>query len=92
MTSTPSLPRRRKRKFTEIDLATSLRKYEHLLRTHGIKFDDEDNSQEPDEALTENKSPDKTNFKLLTLNVPSGRNSKKGALFTDKANSHYVEK
>jgi hypothetical protein len=92
--STPSLPRRRKRKLTEIDLAARLRKYEHLLKSHGVKIEDEDTPQEADEPRPKNKSPDHFEFKLLSMNAPSPRNleGEGGALFTDKGNSHFVEK
>ena len=93
--STPSLPRRRKRKLTEIDLAARLRKYEHLLKSHGVKIDDEDTPQEADEQPgPENKSPDHFEFKLLSMNAPSPGTSggDGGSLFTDKGNSHFVEK
>jgi len=88
----PSLPRRRRRKLTEIDLAARLRKYEHLLKTHGIKIEDDDASQEPEEAPPENPPSSDPELRLLSLNTPRPRNLERGALFTDKENSHYVEK
>lgn len=36
--STPAVPRRRRRKLSELDVAARLRKYEHLLRVNGIQF------------------------------------------------------
>lgn len=95
VTATPSLPRRRRRKFTEIDLAARLRKYEHLLKTHGVKIEDDDASQEPEEATSENSSSAggvDPELRLLSLSTPRPRNLERGALFTDKENSHYVEK
>ncbi|KAI9647103.1 hypothetical protein NHQ30_005105 [Ciborinia camelliae] len=42
ITSTPAAPRRRRRKFSELDVAAKMRKYEHLLRVNGIRIDDDD--------------------------------------------------
>ena len=94
MASTPSLPRRRRRKPTELDLVARLRKYEHLLKTHGVKIEDEDTPQEADEPRPKNKSPDHIEFNLLSMNAPSHRTLQEegGSLFTDKENSHFVEK
>ncbi|TVY37497.1 Aurofusarin cluster transcription factor [Lachnellula occidentalis] len=91
--STPSLPRRRKRKLTEIDLAAKLRKYEHLLKSHGVNIDEDDIPEEIDESPPQIKSPDHHEFQLLSMNAPSSRTSEGdgGSLFTDKGNSHYVD-
>lgn len=85
--SAPIQPRRRRRKLTETDLVGRLRRYEHLLKSHGVKIDDdspeEDNHEEP---------------ARLSMSAPRGphqhRHSKlaPGSLFADKENSHYVEK
>lgn len=92
--STPSLPRRRKRKLTEIDLAAKLRKYEHLLKSHGVNIDDEDIPEESDEPRPQNKSPDHHEFQLLSMNAPSPRTpeGEGGSLFTNKGHSHYINK
>lgn len=95
ITATPSLPRRRRRKLTEIDLAARLRKYEHLLKTHGVKIEEGDASQEPEEATPEHILPaggGDPELNLLSLNTPRPQNLERGALFTDRENSHYVEK
>jgi hypothetical protein len=42
--SVPTIPRRRRRKFSEQDLATKLRRYEFLLKKHGIRVEDEESS------------------------------------------------
>ena len=93
--STPSLPRRRKRKLTEIDLAAKLRKYEHLLKIHGVNINEDIPEEfETDEPLPQNKSPNHHEFQLLSMNAPSPRTSERdgGSLFTNKGNSHYVDK
>lgn len=76
--SIPTVPRRRKRKFSEQDLATRLRRYEHLLRKHGIKID-EDN---PGDG---NRPPD---HEGMWCPPPSAG----GLLLADKEHSRYVEK
>lgn len=88
--SAPTQPRRRKRKLAETDLVDRLRKYEHLLKTHGIKIEDEEPAQR-----TGNEGPhfdDDMDSREMTLSAPRARNTEKGALFADKDNSHYVEK
>jgi hypothetical protein len=79
--SAPSQPRRRRRKLSETDLATRLRKYEQLLRTHGVKIEDEEDN-EPAPPL----------LQLSLTAPPRGHPTETGALFSDKQNSHYVEK
>jgi hypothetical protein len=79
--SAPSQPRRRRKKLSETDLATRLKKYEQLLRTHGVKIEDEEYN-EPVPPLLQ-----------LSLTVPPRDHpTERGALFSDKQNSHYVEK
>lgn len=88
--SAPTLPRRRKRRLAETDLAGRLRKYEHLLKTHGIKIDDEElEKPEPDDNQVED---DFSSNKVVSMTVPRHRNAARGALFADKDKSHYVEK
>jgi hypothetical protein len=89
--STPTHPRRRRRKLTEIDLTARLRRYEHLLRTHGIKADEEDNDAHPET----NSNPDGEREHLeakLSMSAPRSCDAERGALFADRENSHYVEK
>ncbi|TVY83010.1 Aurofusarin cluster transcription factor aurR2 [Lachnellula suecica] len=88
--STPSLPRRKRRKVGGIDDAARLRKATHLLKTHNIKFDDDDILQEADEGPAES-TPDHSDFKLLSLNTPRAKNIERGALYSDNGNSHYIE-
>jgi len=75
--SAPSVPRRRRRKLSEQDLAARLRRYEHLLKKNGVKIDEED-----DEAF---------GTRGLTLAPPKSKTDK-GMLFSDHENSRYVEK
>lgn len=84
--SAPTVPRRRRRKFSEQDLAARLRRYEHLLKKHGVKIeDDEDAPEEPPELLVE---------RGLTLGPVKVLNKDRGMLFSDSdhQNSRYVEK
>lgn len=84
--SAPTVPRRRRRKLSEQDLAARLRRYEHLLKKHGVKVeDDEDAPEEPPELLVE---------RGLTLGPVKVLNKDRGMLFSDSdhQNSRYVEK
>jgi hypothetical protein len=88
--SAPTVPRRRKRKIAETDLVGRLRKYELLLKTHGIKVDDEEPARKTGDGpsqLAEDFDPG-----VISMLAPRARNSEKGALFAEKENSHYVEK
>jgi hypothetical protein len=85
--SAPTLPRRRRRKLTEIDMVGRLRRYEHLLRSHGVKIDDDDSPGEETSGWTAGNRDAR-----LSMNVPRARNQPPGALFADKENSHYVER
>jgi hypothetical protein len=83
--SAPTVPRRRRRKFTEQDLASRLRRYEHLLKKNGIKIEeDEDAPEDPPEPSTVERG--------LSLEVPRPPKADKGMLFADHQNSRYVEK
>ena len=90
--SAPTLPRRRKRRLAENDLAGRIRKYEHLLKTHGIKIDDEEldkpEHDDPQHIDEFNSGADR----VISMMAPRGRNRVKGSLFADKDKSHYVEK
>jgi hypothetical protein len=88
--SAPTLPRRRKRRLAETDLAGRLRKYEHLLKTHGIKIDDEELEKPGHDGPQSDFFP--TGDRVISMTAPRGRNLVKGALFADKDKSHYVEK
>lgn len=85
--SAPTVPRRRRRKFTEQDLAARLRKYEHLLKKNGIKIEEDEDAPED--------RPEPSTYGVergLTLEVPRAPKADKGMLFADHQNSRYVEK
>ena len=74
----PAVPRRRRRKFSEQDLATRLRRYEFLLKKHGIKVEDEESS----DGGYPSKDRDW---------CPASKGSK-GLMLADSQHSRYVEK
>ena len=81
--SAPTVPRRRRRKLSEQDLAARLRRYEHLLKKHGVKLEDDDD-------VPQDGEPHNSDNHLLML--PRAPQADKGMLFTDHQNSRYVEK
>lgn len=88
--SPPTLPRRRRRKLAETDIAGRLKRAEQLLRSHGVKIDD-DEADEANEEMPYSAKPEPE--RVLTLSVPRRRrDAPPGALFKDKENSHYVER
>jgi hypothetical protein len=88
--SAPAGPRRRRRKLTETDLVGRLRRYEHLLKKHGVKLDDEDDGEA--ENNEDGERPDSSVEGPFSLNVPRAPGAEKGALLSYKGNTHYVEK
>jgi hypothetical protein len=71
-------------------LCQGAEKYELLLKTHGIKVDDEEPARKTGDGpsqLAEDFDPG-----VISMLAPRARNSEKGALFAEKENSHYVEK
>ncbi len=88
--SAPAQPRRRKRKLTETDLADRLKRYEHLLRKHGVKLDDEDEDEMKTRGEREGSHPHPDEF--LAMHAPRPKGGERGALFANKENFHYVEK
>jgi len=89
--SVPTAPRRRRRKFSEQDLATKLKRYEQLLKKHGIKLEDDvedslDSIPVHDEFPSNIKSNPRNLMEIPTHKTPQG------VLFTDKDNSRYIEK
>ena len=80
--SAPTVPRRRRKRFSEQDVAARLRRYEHLLKKNGIKIDDDDDGQED--------TSEPNNMHLLQVSRPPRADN--GMLFTDQQNSRYVEK
>ncbi len=91
--STVTVPRRRRKKLSEADLAAKLRRYEHLLKTHSVKFEDEDTAVD-----SRSNNEDRGEFSpqsgeaRLSMNVPRPRDVESGALFADKEDTYYVEK
>lgn len=86
--SAPTVPRRRRRKFSEQDLAARLRRYEHLLRKNGIKFDDDEDG--PEEAPATPQAPSERSGALIE--TPKNPKIEEGILFADNQNSRYLEK
>lgn len=86
--SAPTVPRRRRRKFTEQDLAARLRRYEHLLRKNGIKIEEDEDA--PEDAPEQSHMPSGPQSSLLE--APRNPKTDNGMLFTDHQNSRYVEK
>lgn len=92
--SAPTGPRRRRRKLTEADLVVRLRRYEHLLKKHGVKLDDEEDIANEHEGVDvhERAEYNKAGEGPLSLAVPRAPGAEKGALLSYKGNTHYVEK
>ena len=90
----PSGPRRRRRKLApEVDLVAKLRRYERLLKDHGVNIE----SEEKKVVLTtdigmQQEDVDVSDVRRLTMGAPRPDHVSKGALFFDKDSSHYVEK
>ena len=84
--SVPAAPRRRRRKFSEQDVATRLKRYEQLLRKHGIKLEDDDDSLDAIPEANQNQVE-----RALSIGPPAVK-SDEGILFTDKDSSRYIEK
>ena len=89
--STPTHPRRRRRKLTEIDLAARLRRYEQLLRDHGVPEEKIDINVYPQSSIHLDREREPLEPKL-SMSAPRDRNGERGAFFADRENSHYVEK
>ncbi len=70
-------------------MAGRLRKYEHLLKSHGIKIDDEELEKPDFDGL---QVTDIYDSRVISMVAPRNRNTVKGALFADKDKSYYVEK
>lgn len=96
--STPTLPRRRRKKATDTDLMAKIRRYEQLLKTHGLKTEEdgeegvEEGSVDPPHEFTPNRDYGGPSHQSITMAVPRAPNAETGALFTNKGESHYVEK
>jgi hypothetical protein len=73
-------------------LAGRLRKYEHLLKTHGIKIDDEELEKPEPQQPQLSDDFGSGGDRVMSMMAPRGRHRVKGSLFADKDKSHYVEK
>lgn len=88
--SAPTVPRRRRRKFTEQDLSARLKKYEYLLKKHGVKVEDDEPNEEKDDSIPYVH----VERACLSMGPSPPRDPKhsQGILFKDRNNSRYVEK
>ncbi|KAE8441170.1 hypothetical protein EG329_005799 [Mollisiaceae sp. DMI_Dod_QoI] len=86
--SAPTIPRRRRRKLAETDIVGRLKRAEQLLRSHGVKVDEEEEDEQP---IQESSYAKPEREPVLSMTVPRRRDRPPGALFKDKENSHYVE-
>ncbi|EHL03749.1 hypothetical protein M7I_0150 [Glarea lozoyensis 74030] len=91
--------RRRRQKTSETDVMGKLKRYEQLLKTHGVKIDEDEEgsrpSEEPTKATCEVFQPqpprswdDRT---TIGLTAPRPPNAETGTLFIHKEEAHYVE-
>lgn len=89
----PAQPRRRRKKLTESDLVLRLRRYEHLLKSHGVKVELEDLHPQ-DYPRTSKNDEDVAVSELgrLTMNAPASHKQEPGSLFFGQSRAHYVEK
>lgn len=91
MTSNANLVRRRRKKISDMDVHSKLKRYEQLLKNHGIKLE-EDGETSP---TTKELSDQRYNWgerATVGLNVPRAPGTAPGTLFIHKEESHYVEK
>lgn len=84
--SAPAVPRRKKRRLTEQDLAARLRRYEHLLKKNGVKIEEDEDAPEGRREASGGVQ------KGLSLEYSTPPERDKGMLFADNQNSRYVEK
>ena len=98
--SAPTVPRRRRRKFTEQDLSARLKKYEYLLKKHGVKVEHDEPNEEKDDSipyvhvergLSMGSSPPRDCLSMGSSALRDPKQSQ-GILFKDRNNSRYVEK
>ncbi|TAQ89108.1 hypothetical protein B7494_g2570 [Chlorociboria aeruginascens] len=85
--STPTAPRRRRKKLTETDLVARLRRYEELLKSNGVKVDEEE-IQEADEAIEDQDANGA--MQLISLHLPRAPTDQ-GKLYIDKGNTRFVD-
>ena len=86
--SPPAPPRRRKRKFAEVDLSLKVERYERLLKNNGVKLGD-------DEIIKDQNGFRDLNLgKGLSFDAPRSpkSNGTRGTLLRRHGKTHYVEK
>jgi hypothetical protein len=81
---------RRRRRFTEQDLVARLRRYEELLKKHGVKLVKEE--VEHHDSSPGPSTPQPFLNQNLSLEAPRNPRAERGMIFTDKGNTHYVER
>jgi hypothetical protein len=96
--SIPTRARRRRQKTSEADILGKLKRYEQLLKTHGVKLDEDEEESRPSEEPTKVghqpiMSPRSWNDRTtIGLSAPRAPNTEGGTLFIHKEEAHYVEK
>jgi hypothetical protein len=82
ITKAPTVPRRRKGQISKGDLLARLRRCEELLKSHGVKVEDEVEAQEPiDQQMV--ISPDDSRSPESAANI--------GKLIIERGHSRYIE-
>jgi hypothetical protein len=70
-----------------------LRRYEHLLKSHGVKVELEDLHPQDYPQLSKNEEEvPLDDLGRLTMNAPRRKNEEPGSLFFGQSRAHYVEK
>lgn len=72
-----------------------IRRYEYLLKLNGVKAEEEDGDEgsvDPPHGFTPSREYGGPAHQNISMAVPRAPNAETGALFTNKGESHYVEK
>jgi hypothetical protein len=83
---------------SETDVLGKLRRYEQLLKSHGVKLDDDEEEpqiiEEPSQRgpETTNTATDWNGRTTIGLAAPRAPDTEAGSLFIHKEEAHYVEK
>lgn len=75
---------------TETDVVGRLRKYEHLLKSHGVKIEDDDSPEEGSQNGSQNETQDRKS--KVANKAAKPHLQPPSALFSDKENSFHVER
>lgn len=67
-------------------MAAKLRRYEQLLKGHGVKLEDDGEPAGVDEGLAEER--DFSTRAALGIGIPRADNAEKGTLFINKQEAH----